>query len=380
MPGIATVTPIKHPRYSYALRYVDPLQREPGGRAKRVVRYFTSREAAEEARVELNKTLTTTGTAGVHLDAKVRADYLAARQVLDAAGLAAVSLFEAARGFAEVSKRTVQAPVEIGPLRDEFLRAKAVDENKSRRWVATLRCRVDRWIREQEIKTTADITRTTALATRSRPGIQANSRTAEMAALSAFFEWLRTEGWIPANPLRGERRPKTDAIEIRTLDADQVRRLLTAARTMGKGRLLRYFAIAVFSGLRPSEIERLTPERIKLTGRQPIIRVVGGKRRQRVRAVPVLPPLKAWLKIAPAHTGAPHTHDRKLFARIRKAAGMEDWQADIMRHTFVSLRMAMTNDENLVAMEAGNSPDVIHAHYLSLMTRAEAKRLLAVRP
>ena len=397
MSGIATISAIKHPRYSWAIRYVDPLQREAGGRAKRVLRYFTSKEAAEAARIDLNKTLTVAGTAGVYLDAKIRADYLAARQVLDAAGLTAVSLFEAARSFAEGAKQTTATPRAIGPLRDEFLRYKAVDENKSQRWVSTLSIRVDRWIREQAIITTADITREAALATRSRAGVAVRTRLADMTAVSTFLEWLREDKWIAENPLRNERRPATDAVEIRTLDVDQVRRLLTAAQTVGEGRLLRYFAIAVFAGLRPSEIESLTPDRIKLDGREPIIRVIGGKRRQKVRAVPVLPVLREWLKSAPERWPiADIAHeDRDLFDQVREAAGLirwtgdrrgkretdfSLWQPDIMRHTFVSLRMAMTNDENLVAMEAGNSPDVIHAHYLSLMTKAEAKRLLAVRP
>jgi hypothetical protein len=125
--------------------------------------------------------------------------------------------------------------------------------------------------------------------------------------------------------------------------------------------------------------------------------VVGGKRRQKVRAVPVLPVLRAWLKVAPVAwplADIAHEH-RDLFDEIREAAGLvrwtgtrrgkrttefTAWQPDILRHTFISLRMGMTHDENLVAMEAGNTPDVVHANYLNLMNTAEVKALLAVRP
>ena len=39
---------------------------------------------------------------------------------------------------------------------------------------------------------------------------------------------------------------------------------------------------------------------------------------------------------------------------------------------------SVTRDENLVALEAGTSAAIIHAHYLALMTTAEARAISAL--
>jgi hypothetical protein len=52
----------------------------------------------------------------------------------------------------------------------------------------------------------------------------------------------------------------------------------------------------------------------------------------------------------------------ELLTRMAVAAGVE-WKRNGLRHSFISYRLAKTNDENLVAVEAGNSPIMIQHHY-----------------
>ena len=56
------------------------------------------------------------------------------------------------------------------------------------------------------------------------------------------------------------------------------------------------------------------------------------------------------------------------------------WEPDILRHTWMSARLAEVKNEAQVALEAGTSVDMIHAHYLSLTSAAEARALAALRP
>jgi integrase len=394
--GPAQLKEIKHPRYAYAVIYSDPSRREPSGRAKRVALYFKrgEKEAAEKKLADLNRDLIVSGTIGASMDAAARADYFAAREVLTRAGHV-ITLAEAARHYVIHHPQLAALEEEVRPLYTEFLRVKRHDENVSKRWGDTLETRVLAWIDGYAIATLADITRENLLALRSRDGVKARTRIADMTAVSTFLDYLVAEKKLIANPLDDIPRPKADATDPQTLSAAQIKTLLQTAQEMENGRLLRLFAIGIFAGLRPGEIARLTEDRIRLKTAKPVIRVVGGKKRQRLRVVPILPVLRAWLTVAPAHVPDLDGKDRSLFDRIREAAGLikwtgnrtgkrktvfSHWQEDVMRHTFISLRMGMTHDENVVAMEAGNSPDTIHAHYLSILDDEEVEAMQQIVP
>jgi hypothetical protein len=56
------------------------------------------------------------------------------------------------------------------------------------------------------------------------------------------------------------------------------------------------------------------------------------------------------------------------------------WQDNGLRHSFISYRLAVLHDTARVALEAGNSPDVIFAHYRELVTPEEAKKWFDVKP
>ncbi len=100
MGSFATVQPSKHPRYAWEVQYIDRSRREPGGRARRVTKYFTAREAADQAARTLDRTISTSGTVALALDAIARADFCAAREVLAEAGWPKLALVDVARDFA----------------------------------------------------------------------------------------------------------------------------------------------------------------------------------------------------------------------------------------------------------------------------------------
>ncbi len=51
-----------------------------------------------------------------------------------------------------------------------------------------------------------------------------------------------------------------------------------------------------------------------------------------------------------------------------------------LRHSFISYRVAKIKNVNEVAMEAGNSPDMIFKHYRELVTEKEADAWFGVTP
>jgi hypothetical protein len=67
--------------------------------------------------------------------------------------------------------------------------------------------------------------------------------------------------------------------------------------------------------------------------------------------------------------------------RLRVAAEAEvKWKQNVLRHSFISYRLAEIQDVNRVALEAGNSPQMIFRHYRELATPEQAKTWFNVAP
>lgn len=56
------------------------------------------------------------------------------------------------------------------------------------------------------------------------------------------------------------------------------------------------------------------------------------------------------------------------------------WKKNVLRHSYVSYRVAETNDVNRTSLETGNSPAKIFSNYRELVTPAEAKKWFAILP
>ena len=56
------------------------------------------------------------------------------------------------------------------------------------------------------------------------------------------------------------------------------------------------------------------------------------------------------------------------------------WAKNGLRHSFISYRLAILDDTARVALEAGNSPQVIFGHYRELVTPEAAKAWFEVMP
>jgi len=165
-----------------------------------------------------------------------------------------------------------------------------------------------------------------------------------------------------------------------------------------------YVALGLFAGIRPQEILNLQWEDIKADHIE--IRASGSKVGMR-RIVPMLPALSAWLKthkedkgpVCPVFKGGDISRQQSLSKAMRAtvAAAVEESQApgasktakelgtmkvifDGLRHSFISYRLAIVKDFPQVAMEAGNSVEIIQRHYNKRATEAEAKTFFALIP
>jgi hypothetical protein len=56
------------------------------------------------------------------------------------------------------------------------------------------------------------------------------------------------------------------------------------------------------------------------------------------------------------------------------------WRQNALRHSFISYRLADLQDTNRVALEAGNSPQMIFRHYRELVTPEQARKWFSIAP
>jgi len=56
------------------------------------------------------------------------------------------------------------------------------------------------------------------------------------------------------------------------------------------------------------------------------------------------------------------------------------WPQNVLRHSFISYRLALVKNVQQVALEAGNSPAIIFKHYRELTTEAQAREWFAILP
>jgi predicted urease superfamily metal-dependent hydrolase len=56
------------------------------------------------------------------------------------------------------------------------------------------------------------------------------------------------------------------------------------------------------------------------------------------------------------------------------------WRHNALRHSFCSYRLAEIKNAAQVALEAGNSPQMIFKHYRELVTEAEARQWFGIMP
>jgi integrase len=207
------------------------------------------------------------------------------------------------------------------------------------------------------------------------------------SAASALFRFAENRCYIGKgdNPAISTERIKAkngDDVEIYT--PDELRRLLDAMPDEIKPLV----AIQAFTGIRTAELMRLDWQAVKLDRAHIEIKAANAKTQSR-RIVPILPNLRAWLtpcikkagKIFPS--GADYYHEL-----IREAVGetqsevLPDFELkhNALRHSFISYRVADTQNVAQVALEAGNSPAMIFAHYRELVTADDAKKWFSIQP
>jgi hypothetical protein len=98
------------------------------------------------------------------------------------------------------------------------------------------------------------------------------------------------------------------------------------------------------------------------------------------RVIPISDNLAAWL--APLRRRGrvvPSCRQHREITALAKSLGIP-WPRNVLRHSFISYRIAIVKSADQVALEAGNSPAIIFRHYRELTTEETAKEWFGIGP
>jgi integrase len=197
------------------------------------------------------------------------------------------------------------------------------------------------------------------------------------AAVGQFLRWSVRKDYLPVTHRLGE----ADGLRPEHANTGEISfytpRELAALLENADDTLRPVIAVGGLAGLRSKELMRLDWADVwRVRGH---IEITAGKSKTRQRRlVEICPALRAWLepyrarKIGKFWPGEERTF-LEHYGELCEAAEITR-KTNGLRHSFCSFHFALHANENQTAQQAGNSPQMIHAHYKGLATRAESKK------
>ena len=196
-----------------------------------------------------------------------------------------------------------------------------------------------------------------------------------------LFGFALKAGYAVENVARATERAKRIEEPPGILTPEQAAALLVESKDND---LLAFHAIGLFAGLRVAELQRLDWRDVDLAGGFIHVGAKISKTRSR-RLVPILDNLRIWLQPI-AKTSGPVVGTRGARGLrcahevARERAGITDWPKNGMRHSFVSYRLATTQNAPQTALESGHDQAILFANYRELVRPTQAQRYWQIMP
>jgi integrase len=319
------------------------------------------------------------GIAGVSFNERHRAEYLECAEALQPFG---VTIREAVKFYIphlQAMKRSCTAV----QLVDELLKVKEAD-GSSKRYLSDLRSRLNQFSEIFNGKSIAEITSTEIDNwLRSLSDKETGKRLAPITrnnfrrVLIVAFNFARARNCCMDNPAQKTAKAKAIQTPIGILTVDETARLLENA----PGNVVPYVAIGAFAGLRRAELERLDWNEVDLESNLIEVTAKNAKSARR-RFVQIQPNLSKWLQPFRRASGGVTPPDyRELLDTARKAAKIEEWPQNALRHGFASYHLARFNNAGALALELGHaSVHLVFQHYRQVVRPKQAERYWSITP
>lgn len=289
--------------------------------------------------------------------------------------LAGRPIVEAARYYSQKHPAGLVSKT-VAQVADEFYEAKRA-EGKSERYLGDCKSRHGR-IADAFSMPISSVT--AEQATLFLDGLKLGPRTRNnyLGAFQVLINFAIEKKYLPRDfdELDSLKKFEDDGGEIEILSPAELRGFLDATPAP----LLPFLVIGAFAGLRSAELERLDWSDIDLAEGHLTVDAKKAKTKAR-RIVPLPSNLRQWLAPYKDHTGPVLTTTATHVVRaIKEAAPGLQWKANALRHSFVSYRLAQVKSADQVALEAGNSPQMVFQNYRQIVTEAQATEWFSVLP
>jgi len=341
------------------------------------------RSAYVEAKSKLNK-LTDPPSLGAAIQ-----DYVAARKILQEND---VPLEQVAKDYVRRS-RIIQNPIKVAGLVEELLKLKET-QNLSDDYLRTLR-RLRRFGRDFDINAHEldfSMIQDYISSMKNLNGNPSVPRTKQnyWKLISTLIKFGVKRKSITPELLKEVKEvdlPKDAPREITIWTPSEFSEMLNATRP----EIIPTLVLGGFAGIRTAEINRLDWSDIDFD--EKLIKVAASKAKTRSpRYIPLCDAAVAWLKPYASRTGkvAYYAETNKYAAAVmsdvqtaRELKGyfsVPEWRRNALRHSYISYRLAEIQNAHQVALESGNSENIIFKNYRELVTKKQAQQWFSVFP
>lgn len=194
-----------------------------------------------------------------------------------------------------------------------------------------------------------------------------------LSILSAWFTFAVKQKWLEVNPCETIPKPHQAEIKIRIYSIEETQKILDIVEAKFP-RLVWYFAVGLFAGIRPYEIQRLTTANF-VSG---YIYLDGSiTKTASTRTVTITPNLQQWLDVYPVES---IDSNELMQARVEIRKHI-DVIHDGMRHSYASYSYERTKDAALVASELGHrGTAMFFRHYRALAAPGSGEKFFCIVP
>jgi len=351
--------------------------------------HFATESAAKTRLRDIQDEAKRFGESALGMSAELRSDAIAAARELSGLN---ITLLDAAR---EVRKRiqSERGGVPVSKAVAEFLAVQYPIVVKAHH--KTMKTRLEIFAQFFAGKSTAELRRgDVAQFVSSIPGA-AQTRIHYRSHISAFVNFCVKREYSIDDNLTCLVTVSKDHTEPGVLTAAQAEKLILACDS----RILPGVVLGLFCGLRQAEIEKITWDAISFEESTVTITAKVAKTSAR-RVVQIPANAMQWLtpyreaegmiwpdgarnlfNLARIATGfGPFTSTAKSVIEAQEGKTLEPWPDNALRHTAISIKVALDPDLARIAYESGNSPKIIKDHYLSLIQKSEAAKFQKINP